>query len=431
MNYKKIRNDSYSNVMSGLGDDSKDKNRNLRIVAAGVLEDEQLSNIYVSDGLGTVIIDAPAEDATKNGWILLNDEDEKIAKELKRLKFKQIVTKALKYTRLYRGCIIAMVTERGKISEELPKNPGMITELKVYSAARMDIQTTDFIDDEDSEDYDEPEVYRVRALNGTPVEIHRSRCLIFKGELIPDDTITDFELTNQYWGLSVFQRTHTRLKYYGATEQGISNLMQELGLGVYSLENLAQILAMNREDALKKIKTRLEAINASKSTINSVIIGANEKFERIDANLSNVGDVMDRFMMGLSGVSKIPVTKLFGRSAAGMNATGEGDLSNYYDMIRTIQEDMQPELDKCIQVVGQYISGGNRENYGIDEYVSLWEPTEKEKAETDKLKAETYQIYYNMLVLGGEDIINKEFPDLLNEYKKRENERAEQLQKQI
>lgn len=40
----------------------------------------------------------------------------------------------------------------------------------------------------------------------------------------------------------------------------------------------------------------------------------------------------------LSALTNIPQTILFGRSPAGMNATGESDFENYYNFIERIQK---------------------------------------------------------------------------------------------
>jgi len=63
-------------------------------------------------------------------------------------------------------------------------------------------------------------------------------------------------------------------------------------------------------------------------------------------------------MMDLSGASRIPVTKLFGRSPAGLNSTGEGDLENYADFIeQECEAKLRPIFQKflpfiCISVWG-------------------------------------------------------------------------------
>ena len=46
------------------------------------------------------------------------------------------------------------------------------------------------------------------------------------------------------------------------------------------------------------------------------------------------------------------MTKLFGRSPDGMNATGEADMRNYYERIASLQERMlRPALERLLPVV--------------------------------------------------------------------------------
>ena len=41
----------------------------------------------------------------------------------------------------------------------------------------------------------------------------------------------------------------------------------------------------------------------------------------------------------MAGAAEIPVTKLFGRAPAGMNATGESDLANYDSHCEQLNEE--------------------------------------------------------------------------------------------
>ncbi|MFQ8761936.1 MAG: anti-CBASS protein Acb1 family protein [Intestinimonas sp.] len=69
--------------------------------------------------------------------------------------------------------------------------------------------------------------------------------------------------------------------------------------------------------------------------------------------------------LDLSGASRIPVTKLFGRSPAGMNATGESDLRNYYDYVDTLREaKLRPILEKLLPVPGHVSLGGGTRRAG-------------------------------------------------------------------
>ena len=55
--------------------------------------------------------------------------------------------------------------------------------------------------------------------------------------------------------------------------------------------------------------------------------------------------MIQEFATLVSAAADIPTTRLFGRSPAGMSATGESDLRNYYDRVKTVQEmDVYPAL---------------------------------------------------------------------------------------
>lgn len=82
------------------------------------------------------------------------------------------------------------------------------------------------------------------------------------------------------------------------------------------------------------------------------ILGKDDSYESHQYTFSGLGEVYDRFMMDVSGACGIPVTKLFGRSPAGMNSTGDADMDNYYDTIEQSQESqLRPVLDKLLPIV--------------------------------------------------------------------------------
>jgi hypothetical protein len=104
-------------------------------------------------------------------------------------------------------------------------------------------------------------------------------------------------------------------------------------------------------EAVKQIYSTMEMQNWLLSNSGMQLMGAEDDFVTHQYTFSGIADVYDKFMLDVSGAAEIPVTKLFGRSPAGMNATGESDLQNYYDMIEEKQESvMRPILDKVMPV---------------------------------------------------------------------------------
>jgi len=198
----------------------------------------------------------------------------------------------------------------------------------------------------------------------------------------------------------------------GGAMQGVSNIIYEFIIGKYKFSNMAEMLAAGNEGKLVK---RMQIINMSKSVINGVMLGKDEDYIRESANVGGLADLIDRIMMLLSGVTSIPVTRLFGRSPAGMNATGDSDLSTYYDMVRSKQKtDLQPNLQKFIIMLATVLKFKGTPSFKFN---PLRQSTPKEQAEIEKLEADTYYVnaqadavYITNQVLSPEEVaLEREF----------------------
>ena len=53
----------------------------------------------------------------------------------------------------------------------------------------------------------------------------------------------------------------------------------------------------------------------------------------------------------IAAINRTPAVKLFGISPSGFNATGESDIRNYNDHIRSQQELFRPAIQKCLEVI--------------------------------------------------------------------------------
>lgn len=99
--------------------------------------------------------------------------------------------------------------------------------------------------------------------------------------------------------------------------------------------------------------------------------------------------------MDISGAAEIPVTKLFGRSPSGLNATGESDLQNYYDMIAEKQEAvLRPILNKVLPPFIISTIGSLPEDFDFD-FDPVAEPTDKERADLAKCGTDNVVAAYN------------------------------------
>jgi len=400
------RGDGWANALSALGK-SKDKTtRNYYDVPNyEIFTDEMLTDIYTTEGLGKKIISRPADDMTRAWFDIENDTEGVIQEELKRLKAHNHINYAIKMARCYRGAVVVMFFE-GDFSEmntPAPKNPRGIRFLRVYSAARIDISNIDIVNDFRSSFYDEVEIYPIRKRNGELMRVHTSRCLVFKGEEAADCHFR-LPLHYRYWGTPVLMSIWDRLSNYAVTEKGVALLMQEAVIGKYTMKNLLDLLSKNTPECIDKIYTRMEIINASKSIANAVLLADGEEYKRDSITFAGIPEVIDRMMMNLSSVCGIPVSILFGRSPAGMNATGESDFQGYYDTISTQQDNwLIYPLKQLVDTIAIYLNISNP----VINFNPLEEANEEQQAKIRKLNTESDKMDMDMGVYDVDDILER------------------------
>jgi hypothetical protein len=87
------------------------------------------------------------------------------------------------------------------------------------------------------------------------------------------------------------------------------------------------------------------------------------------------------FGQQLSGAADIPLTRLFGQSPAGLNATGEADTKTYYDGILRRQEaQLREPLTKLLQIIYRDRFGEPMPAEVSFNFVPLWQLTEIDRA---------------------------------------------------
>jgi phage-related protein (TIGR01555 family) len=398
------RADGWLNVYAGMGG-QYDKSTYTTTADYRILSHQVLTDLWMGDGLGNRVVKVVADDMTRKWINIPGDPDNKIMDELHNLHAKSVFNEALCWMRLYGGSVIVVGYRDGGDLEE-PLKEGSIKDidfLQVYSRDQVFLIETTLIKDPNDPNFGEPEFFNIQPKYGSAFLVHRSRCLVFKGELVPNYAKEDN--WNHYWGMSVLQPAWDRLSNMGAAEQGVSNVILEFIVGKYKLDNLGKLLAEGKEN---QVVERMTLINMGKSLINAVLLGEKEEYTRDTANLGGLADVLDRMMIFVSAVFGIPVTKLFGRSPAGENATGESDMRNYYDMVASAQEN---KLQRPLQLLVNRIAKLLKIADPIIEFNPLYQPTLKETLEMRKTQAEIDNIYLEKAVLTAEEVFVNRFVD--------------------
>ena len=415
-----FRQDGYTNMLNKYGstqDNSTAYEYDLEIIT----DDMELTSLYEGNGLFAKIIDRPAEEAVKHGFdIKYGDQGiaEYVEERMDRLEMEDRFATAEKWARLYGGSIIVMLVDDGRgLEEHLDwKNVRSIEELRVFerSLVQPDYISMNQFHFEDSmrsgRAFGEPEYYHVFSTYGY-FTVHCSRCLVFRNGRLPERASN---AVYRYWGLPEYVRMKRELRECITAHGNGGKLLERCVQAIYKMKNLANMLST--EAGENQVLKRLQVIDMARNLLNSIAIDNDgEEYSFESFAMSGVKDILDATCNMLSAVTNIPQTILFGRSPAGMNATGENDLENYYNMVENIQKQNMKANSRT--VIDLILLQGKLEGripeipkYKVS-FASLWSMSETEqaavektKADTKHTKAQTAQIYMDSSVLDPSEV---------------------------
>lgn len=394
---KQTRSDGWANAVSGLGT-RRDK-RVYNSFNSHFLTKEDCISMYSGDGLVARIIDSIPDDMTREWGHFQNDpkdvfDEGLLAHEMRRLHAPQVFNQAAKWARLTGGALVAMTIIDGRTPDQSVNMTGIknIESLRAYDLGAIKTSECTFDTNPRSPTFGKILVYKIVARAGHSLveyNIHHTRCIpIFGVPTPPSFKEGGNMLESIYWGTPLMQKVYQDLRDFRGAFASTNNILQEFIIGKYKFSDLDEMLATGNGGALMN---RIQGIEMTKSSIQAVMLGIDEEYTRDAATVTGIPDVLDRFMMLLSASTGIPVTKLFGRSASGLNATGEGDSKNYYDQIHVAQNDLTPYLEMFGTLLASW------KKLSIVDMSWKWCPlaqlTEEQEANVKRIDAETFRTY--------------------------------------
>lgn len=416
------REDGYVNLLNKYGT-SQDNSEAYQFEREPIIPDMQLTGLYEGNGLFSKIIDTPAEEALKHGFDLnlKNDEVNAFVEEaLDELEWEEKAATAIKWARLYGGALIVMlINDGGGLEQPVNwQNVKSIDELRVYERAIVQPDYSSLY----RQDYGgkgegnrvskfgQPEFYYVSSVYGS-FRVHESRCLVFRNGVLPEQTSNSIY---RFWGMPEYVRIRRALRETVTAHTDSVKLLERSVQAIYSMKGLATLLTT--DDGENQVLKRLNVIDTARGILNSLVIDADgENYDFKTFQFSGVKDVIDATCNMLSALTNIPQTILFGRSPAGMNATGTSDFESYYNFVEKIQRLMlKRNLRTLLDVIFRagIASGAVEEepDYKL-EFNPLWSLSDTEqatvdqtKAQTAQIKAQTAQIYVDMQALDPTEV---------------------------
>jgi phage-related protein (TIGR01555 family) len=261
--------------------------------------------------------------------------------------------------------------------------------------SRWNISVGEMIRDPYSDWFGEPEEYRLSLPDGRYLAIHPSRVVPFIG--IPR---TDMWADVEPWGESVYERMHDAIRDATSAAQVSASLLQEAKIDVVKIPGLSENVI--RADYRAAVMQRFGLAMAAKSLNNALILDAAEEWEQKTLTFQGLPEIMEKLLQIVAGAADMPVTRLLGRSPAGLNSTGQADLEAYYTMVRGRQQThIRPALERLDEVLIRHATGRKPRNLYY-EWRSLWSPAVTDLADVNQKHAAAVLSYAQSGVFAPE-----------------------------
>lgn len=380
-------NDGMANVAAGLGAVNA-KTQHIYMVHS---DPAHLEMTYRGSTWFRKIVDVPATDSTRawRQWNATTNDITKIEKTEKRLQLKRKVRDALILQRLMGGAVIIPAGLPGNSEKPLDMEKVAADSIKSLTLLnRYQVQTEGVIEDINSPWHGHPKFYVISSTDGVQQRIHPSRVARFSERRFTQTTTGD-----DGWGDSIWLRMADAIQNSETGGQVLATLLTEAKIDIVQMPDLATNMSTERHE--QALIRRFNIATQLKSVANTLLLDKDDEWHQKSVNFSTLPEAVMTLLQIMCGAASMPMTKLLGSQAKGLNNGGDIDLKIYYD---GISSDQELELDPAMAGLNEMIVRSALGRYD-DEIWHTWSPlyqmSEKEEAEVEEKYAKTAETLVN------------------------------------
>ncbi len=392
--------DAFSNPIARLGVGTQDLLQATEYPLTRMTQNHQLlTSLYRENWIAQNIISTIPDDIVRK-WYTLQSITPEQMEELQKLErivhLRKSILEGMYWGRLYGGAAgLILIKGQNNLSE--PLDYGFIlpdTFLGIHILDRWSgiYPESEIVADIADPDFGLPKYYSIRdEETGVMVSrVHHSRIVRFIGRELPYYE----KVAELYWGESELEAIYHELVKRDNVSSNIAALTFRANINYMETDSLDQMLAVNNTEAQRRFWETLRAQSVIESNFGTRLVNKGDAIHNTQYTFTGLPEVYDRVMMDVAGAARTPVTKLFGRSPAGMNATGESDMNNYYDYIDGLRENyFRPILEKILPIMALSAWGEVPENMQID-FPPLQTPDSEELATIAEKKTQSILSVY-------------------------------------
>lgn len=226
------------------------------------------------------------------------------------------------------------------------------------------------------DDYFKPSLWYVQG-----IPIHTSRLIYFAENKLT----TLLKPAYNFFGLPLAQKVLDAVAHYTENREAAGRLLQKYALTVLKT-NMEEVL-QNGFDT--NLQNRIKYFVQNRSNDGCAAIDREmEDLVIQTTSLGGVTDIVRQSMEYVAAMFNEPVVKMWGLSPNGFSS-GEAELRNHYDNIKSQQEKMFGEPIRRVLQVLQHNKYGEIDDSIVFNFLPLSEDDERSIAETNKVQADT------------------------------------------
>lgn len=351
------------------------------------------------NGLIRACIETVSDDMTRNFGTLksqdgaLSEEIKTLDALLKRFNVQEVLHDAAVKTGYFGGCLVFIDTGADDATNRVPLSGIELEKLRRFTVIDP-INVTGNVQNTTNplrQDFYKPNSWFVMGM-----EVHASRLI----RIVQNEPPQMLKPVYNFLGIPQAQILWDYVLHFNACRKATADMALKFSQTVLKTNMTATLMKAGGIEELNK-RMRLIAKFRDNNSV-TAIDRDNEDIVKIETPLGGLTDVGRQALEFIAAINRTPAVKLLGISPSGFNATGESDIRNYYDHIKSQQEKtLRPAIDRIVECLC-FKEFGKRLDLTF-EFSELGQEDESALIATQKMKADTVAVYVDRSIVSAEE----------------------------
>lgn len=226
-------------------------------------------------------------------------------------------------------------------------------------------------------------------------QVHASRLL----RLVDNEPPQLLKPAYNFFGIPQAQILWDYVLHWNKARTAGVNILDKLNLLVFKTD-FAQAL---QAGGIEQLDGKMSLLQRYRDNDSVFACDATEDIQNITASIAGVTDIIRQSLEFIACINRTPAVKLLGISPSGFNATGQSDIRNYYDHIKSKQELNRNAIQTCLNII-QLVEIGRIDGSISFVFNELGEDDAAAIAMTAKTRVDMLAVLQDRNVLSAEEV---------------------------